>query len=95
MKAGFHYHAQSDEPSLFSSYVTDGGLLILSRFPILEVEFRPFDYGVLADAISYKGVLYAKIEVDGRLLHLFTTHTQATYFGVHVDHFVSACFFES
>ena len=92
MKAGFQYHAQSEEPSLFSSFVTDGGLLILSRFPILEVEFRPFDYGVLADAISYKGVLYAKIEVEGRILHLFTTHTQATYFGVHVDNFVSDWF---
>lgn len=36
MKAGFKYYAVCDQPTLFSGYFTDGGLLILSRFPILE-----------------------------------------------------------
>jgi len=60
-KAGLIYHAVCDPPSLFSGYATDGGLLILSRFPIIESEFHPYDYGVVSDALSYKGVLYAKI----------------------------------
>lgn len=50
-------------------------------------EFRPYRYGVLADQISYKGVLYSKIEVRGRILHLFQTHTQASYFGTSVEDF--------
>ena len=35
-KAGFLYHAVPKTPAYFSRYYTDGGLLILSRFPIVE-----------------------------------------------------------
>lgn len=89
-KAGFIYHAVCDPPSLLSGYVTDGGLLILSRFPIVEAEFCPYPYGVLSDAISFKGVLYAKIAFssEGKILHLFNTHTQASYFGGDTAEFV-------
>jgi endonuclease/exonuclease/phosphatase family metal-dependent hydrolase len=87
-KSGLSWSVVSQEPSLFSGYLTDGGLLIMSRFPIIESEFHPYPYGVLCDAISYKGVLYAKILIGDKVLHLFNTHTQATYFGVHVDDFV-------
>jgi hypothetical protein len=55
------HYAVPDVPSFFSGYATDGGLLILSRFPIIEQEFCPYPYGVVSDALSYKGVLYAKI----------------------------------
>lgn len=80
-------------PPIFSNYVTDSGLLILSRFPIIEQEFCPYPYGVASDSLSYKGVLYAKIAVtEGRILHLFNTHTQATYFGVNLDNFVTSLF---
>ncbi len=66
----------SEEPSLFSSYLTDGGLLTMSRFPIVESEFKPFPYGVLCDAISYKGILYTKINLgDNKNVHIFNTHT--------------------
>jgi endonuclease/exonuclease/phosphatase family metal-dependent hydrolase len=87
-KSGLSWSVVSQEPSLFSGYLTDGGLLIMSRFPIVDSEFHPYPYGVLCDAISYKGVLYAKIMIRDKILHLFNTHTQATYFGVHVDDFV-------
>jgi endonuclease/exonuclease/phosphatase family metal-dependent hydrolase len=89
-KAGLCYHAVCDQPSLLSGYFTDGGLLILSRFPIAETEFSPYPYGMLSDAISYKGVLYVKIMVSkSKVLHLFNTHTQATYFGIDANQFVS------
>lgn len=55
------YHCVSDAPGFFSGYATDGGLTILSRFPIVYSEFDPYPYGVLSDSLSYKGVLYAKI----------------------------------
>lgn len=38
-KAGLLYHAVSDLPGLFSGCFTDGGLLTLSRFPIVESDF--------------------------------------------------------
>ena len=89
-KAGFLYHVVNDYPSLFSGYAVDGGLLILSRFPIIESAFELYDYGVVSDALSYKGVLYAKIEIQpGLVLHLFNTHTQASYFWDDLETFVS------
>ena len=78
-----------DPPSLFSSSPIDGGLLILSRFPIVKSEFRPFNYGIGSDALTLKGVLYALININGRYLHLFQTHTQASYFNETVFEFES------
>jgi endonuclease/exonuclease/phosphatase family metal-dependent hydrolase len=80
-KAGFLYYADSTSPSFFTSFVVDGGLLVLSRFPILASEFKPYPYGIFSDALSQKGVLYTKIQVKDEILHLFSTHTQASYFG--------------
>ena len=75
-KAGLNYHVACPQPSLVSGYFVDGGLVILSRFPIIEHDFEPYPYGVLSDSLSYKGVLYAKILVrPGCVLHLFNTHT--------------------
>jgi len=80
----------SDPPGFFSGYATDGGLVILSRFPIVYSEFSPYPYGVLSDALSYKGVLYAKIQVgSGRIAHVFNTHTQASYYGVDLNNFLA------
>ena len=88
-KAGLIYHSVSDPPGLFSGYATDGGLLIVSRFPIVESDFDPYPYGVVSDALSYKGVQYAKILIHGKhVLHLFNTHTQASYFHDELETFV-------
>jgi endonuclease/exonuclease/phosphatase family metal-dependent hydrolase len=88
-KAGLIHHAVCEAPSLFSGYATDGGLLIVSRFPIIESEFDPYPYGVVSDALSYKGVLYCKIMIQNKhVLHLFNTHTQASYFHDDLETFV-------
>ena len=76
---GLRYYAESPAPGFWSSYVTDGGLLVLSRFPIVRIEFRPFGFGTFPDSLALKGVLYAEINLSGHSLHLFTTHTQAVY----------------
>jgi len=80
-KAGFHYYADSPSPSFFTSFLVDGGLLVLSRFPILASEFKPYPYGVFSDSLSQKGILYTKIQVKDEILHLYSTHMQASYFG--------------
>lgn len=91
-KAGFLHYVCTEAPSFFSGFATDSGLLILSRFPIVETEFYSYPYGVLSDALSQKGVLYAKIVIGGsRVLHLFNTHTQASYFDTGLEGFVSYC----
>lgn len=76
---GLKHMAESPPPGFFSSPLIDGGLLILSRFPILQWEFRPYGYGVFPDTLAEKGVLYCKIDVKGEFLHVFTTHTQSFY----------------
>lgn len=58
----------------------DGGLLILSRFPIVERNQHAFTQGSGSDGICAKGVLYARVQLSpdlGDSLHVFTTHTQA------------------
>ena len=63
-KCGFLYHAETEHPSLFSKFYTDSGLLILSRFPIVEQDFYRYPCGVLSDSVTDKGVLYAKIIIN-------------------------------
>ncbi|KAE8876223.1 hypothetical protein PF005_g4934 [Phytophthora fragariae] len=77
---GFRYHCGSVWPRLLDSRLIDGGLLILSRFPIVERDQIAYSQGSGSDRICAKGVLYARIQLSPDLsdsLHVFTTHTQA------------------
>ena len=79
-KVGLRFYASPRVPSFFSKYLTDSGLLILSRYPILENEFYEYFINVSGDAPSNKGVLYAKIKINDNFLFLFNTHLQSTYY---------------
>ncbi len=63
----------------FDKELIDGGLLIVSRFPIVETRFEKFNCKIpslLADGFVAKGLLYAKLDLgQKRMLHLFNTHT--------------------
>ncbi|TYZ67754.1 hypothetical protein PybrP1_012998 [[Pythium] brassicae (nom. inval.)] len=77
---GFKYHCGSVWPSVTDRYLIDGGLLILSRFPIVERGQHAYSQGSGSDGICAKGVLYARVQLSpdlGDSLHVFTTHTQA------------------
>lgn len=76
---GFVGYAHNPAPSFFNIQGSDGGLCVLSRFPILESDFWPFDNGVLPDIMAYKGVLYCKLLIETETVHLFCTHAQASY----------------
>jgi len=39
----------------------DGGLIILSRYPMVQSRFCPFKAGASADKLAMKGILYAQI----------------------------------
>ena len=79
-KSGFKYHVSSRPPSFFSEYITDSGLLILSRYEILECDYYDYYLNISGDAPSNKGIIYAKIKINNRYLFLFNTHLQSTYF---------------
>ncbi|CAG9324591.1 unnamed protein product [Blepharisma stoltei] len=78
VQAGF-YFSQSPAPSFWSNQITDGGLLVLSRFPIIEQDFQGFYNGMGPDLFTFKGVIYCKISISGETAHVFSTHTQASY----------------
>jgi endonuclease/exonuclease/phosphatase family metal-dependent hydrolase len=79
-KSGLKYHVSSRPPSFFSEYITDSGLLILSRYEILECDYYYYYLNISGDAPSNKGIIYAKININNRYLFLFNTHLQSTYF---------------
>jgi len=82
-KLGFIYHVASPRPSTFglNPHFIDGGLIILSRYPIVHWGFKPYPLGLGIDCIVQKGVLYAQIQIGESRLHIYNTHTQANYNG--------------
>ena len=79
-EAGFIDFAYSKRPKLFDKYVTDSGLIILSRYPIVESDSIVYEYNVGDCSASSKGSVYAKVDVNGQFIHVFNTHMQASYY---------------
>ena len=79
-KAGLKYYAYPKVPSFFSKYLVDSGLLILSRYEIIEKDFYEYFITICGDSPGGKGVLYTKIKINSKFLFLFNTHLQATYY---------------
>lgn len=75
----FRYFAESPDPPLMSGCILDCGLLILSKFPIVEQEFFPFSESLHPDRSTYKGVLHVKIRASDVNINLFTTHLQSKH----------------
>ncbi|KAJ1675230.1 hypothetical protein EV182_001676 [Spiromyces aspiralis] len=86
---GFGYYVASPTKNVWDMQI-DGGLVILSRFPIVKHERVTYKRGMMSDWLASKGVLYAKVAVahpqisssepgTASYLHIFTTHTQASY----------------
>ena len=80
-KRGLKYYTAPKVPSFFSKYLVDSGLLIISRYPIVDNDFYEYYINISGDSPTEKGVLYAKIEVKKDVyLFLFNTHLQSTYY---------------
>lgn len=48
---GFKYYVTNPKPKLGSTLV-DGGLVIISKFPIIESDFVQFEKGIQSDALA-------------------------------------------
>lgn len=55
----------------------NSGVVIFSRWPIVEEDKWEFSRCVGIDCAAAKGVLYAKINKQGHFYHIFSTHIQA------------------
>eukprot|EP01132_Coremiostelium_polycephalum_P002950 gene2950-3682_t len=88
-KQGFLYSSTSPLPAYFkSTFLVDGGLVVLSKYPIVDSDYFLYTQGVNSDMLASKGALYTKIEIvskrssptgEPQYIHLFTTHLQASY----------------
>lgn len=83
-KLGYKYTAVSRSPALRQLLLhhkwTDGGLIIASKFPIVQrtsIVFKSAAAGL--DAGASKGVVYAKVQFGKRFLQIFNTHLQASH----------------
>jgi sphingomyelin phosphodiesterase len=81
---GFPYYAKSVNPHWLSGKFIDAGLVILSKYPILETDGMVYCAGNQIDSWAAKQVIYAKIQISPTFfVHVFTTHMQASYFDNH------------
>mmetsp|Transcript_102859 Transcript_102859/g.235931 ORF Transcript_102859/g.235931 Transcript_102859/m.235931 type:complete len:474 (-) Transcript_102859:229-1650(-) len=95
-KAGFQYYAAAPGAPWMGHYGTldgifdylpgflkwiDGGLMIVSKYPILQTHFHGFQRSAGGDMMINKGVLHAKIrlgEEGSRCLDVFNCHLQSS-----------------
>jgi len=83
---GFKHFVRSKKPTWLSGKFIDAGLLILSKFPIVESDGHIYRSGNQIDSWAAKQVIYAKVQIaDTLFLHIFNTHLQASYFDNHED----------
>ena len=77
---GFKYH-ESLHRTFFPLYFVDGGVTILSKYPIIDTDQIVYSRGCCQDWWSGKGLVYCKLQVgnENEIIHLFGTHTQADY----------------
>ena len=57
----------------------NGGVVIISRYPIVRVKHYEFKASSNVDGLAAKGVLYAEIDKHGFRYHLLATHLNAFY----------------
>jgi sphingomyelin phosphodiesterase len=57
--------------------VTNGGVAIVSRYPIVEKAQDIYPAGCGADALAAKGFAYARVSRNGHIVHVIGTHLQA------------------
>ena len=56
----------------------DGGVTLLSKWPVLSKEQYVYKEGCGSDNMSNKGFVYAVLDVKGTKVHVVGTHTQST-----------------
>jgi endonuclease/exonuclease/phosphatase family metal-dependent hydrolase len=60
----------------------DGGVMIVSKWPILSSTYIVFDSCDGSDCLAAKGAMYAEIDKNGVPYHVIGTHTQAWQSGL-------------
>ncbi|EFP95457.1 sphingomyelin phosphodiesterase [Vibrio caribbeanicus] len=68
------YFYRTDVVGGDSMALYDGGVVTLSRYPILETDSIVFEHCSGTDCYADKGIVYTKIDKLGQIYHIFNTH---------------------
>ena len=60
-----------------NNYFFNGGVFIISKYPILNYKFYIYKNSIGTDYFTNKGVVYACIKIKNKLVNIFGTHLQA------------------
>ena len=76
-----NYHVSySKLPNLLlGEHITDAGLIIASKYPIIESTFYPFKNHCNVDSLSQKGYIHSIIHTKKGKINLINTHLQSFY----------------
>jgi len=79
-RGGYRHFVRSPVPNLLKGHITDSGLLIASKHPVVESDSFTFSAGVSLDAGAAKGIIFARVKLaDESFLDVFNVHLQATH----------------
>lgn len=77
---GFKYIVTNRRVPIISKFVVDSGVMILSKYPIIETDDVAYKEGCSFDQFAMKGCVYAKIQISQKqYINVFATHLQASY----------------
>lgn len=77
---GFEHSVTPPKVFAKEKKLMDSGLVILSRFPIVEEDSLTYSASCNYDRYAAKGALFAKLKLpNGELLNVVNTHLQASY----------------
>ena len=80
-KNGFKYFNTVPLNPPLEGFLGDGGIMIVSKNPIIYSEYFHWDKAIFQDGNVQKGGLYCQIELSpGNILHVVDIHIQAIYF---------------
>ena len=79
---GFKYFHKTKDPAFSGKFWGNGGLVTLSKYPIVDADEISFEHSVAIDKLLEKGVVWTKVLLpNGKHIHLFNTHILAFYHG--------------
>lgn len=80
LKQKNYYVVYSKLPNFFlGEHLTDAGLIIASKYPILNHTFFPYFDHCNVDSLAEKGFIHCEIITPSGPFHLINTHLQACY----------------
>ncbi|WP_104037198.1 sphingomyelin phosphodiesterase [Vibrio jasicida] len=70
----FEYPYKTDVLNGGGGALYDGGIITMSKYPIIDTDYLVFEHCTGTDCYADKGIVYVKINKNGVPYHIFNTH---------------------